>query len=36
MQLYPEVYADLSVIDWYIPRPAFHDYLRRLVEAGLG
>jgi len=31
---YPNVYVDVGVIDWYIPRPEFHTYLRRLVEAG--
>jgi predicted TIM-barrel fold metal-dependent hydrolase len=31
---YPQVYGDLSRISWYLPRPAFHDYLERLVRAG--
>lgn len=31
---YPQVYVDLGVINWYIPRAEFHTYLRRLVEAG--
>jgi uncharacterized protein len=26
--------VDLGVINWYVPRPAFHRYLRQLVEAG--
>jgi uncharacterized protein len=30
----PQLYADVSVIDWYLPREEFHKYLRRLVEAG--
>lgn len=34
--LYPEVYVDVAVIDWYIPREEFHAYLKRLVEAGFG
>lgn len=36
LHAYPQVYADLAVIDWYIPRKEFHSYLRRLVEAGFG
>jgi len=31
---YPQVNADLGAIDWLLPRPAFHAYLRALVEAG--
>lgn len=33
---YPQVYVDVGVIDWAIPRKEFHRYLRRLVEAGFG
>jgi hypothetical protein len=33
---YPHVYADLTVVDWVIPRAAFHDYLQALVRAGFG
>ena len=33
---HPQVYADLGVIDWLIPRKEFHFYLRRLVDAGFG
>ena len=36
MSVYPQVYADLSVIDWIIPRAEFHAYLQSLVRAGLG
>lgn len=36
MTQYPQVYADVSTITWIIPRPAFHRYLRGLIEAGLG
>ena len=25
---------DVAVINWYLPRPEFHRYLQRLVEAG--
>jgi len=33
---HPQVYVDVAVIDWAIPRREFHRYLRRLVEAGFG
>lgn len=33
---YPQVYADLGAADWLLPRPAFHAYLRALIDAGLG
>lgn len=36
MTQYPNVHADLSTITWVIGRPAFHRYLKALVEAGLG
>lgn len=36
MQMYPRVYADIAVINWIIPRAAFHDYLQALITAGLG
>jgi predicted TIM-barrel fold metal-dependent hydrolase len=31
---HPQVYVDVGVIDWALPRAEFHAYLRRLVEAG--
>lgn len=31
---YPHVYADLSAINWRLPRPAFHEYLRALITHG--
>jgi predicted TIM-barrel fold metal-dependent hydrolase len=34
--MYRQVYADLAVINWIPPRQEFHDYLHRLVQAGLG
>lgn len=34
MAAHPQLYADVSVIDWYLPRAEFHKYLWRLVEAG--
>ncbi|HEY0731228.1 MAG TPA: amidohydrolase family protein, partial [Chitinophagaceae bacterium] len=36
MYQYPQLYGDLSTITWIIPRSAFYDYLKRLIEAGLG
>ena len=29
-------HVDVAVINWALPRPEFHAYLRRLVEAGFG
>ena len=36
MSVYPQVYADLSAIDWIIPGADFHAYLQALMRAGLG
>ena len=36
MHAYPQVYADVAVVNWYLPRSEFHEYLRRLVQAGFG
>ena len=36
MYVYPQLHADVSVINWIIPRQEFHDYLQALVTAGLG
>ena len=33
---HPQVYVDIAVINWALPRAEFHSYLRRLVEAGFG
>ena len=33
---HPQVYVDVGVICYAIPRKAFHEYLRRIVEAGYG
>lgn len=35
MYQYPQLYGDVSTITWIIPRSAFYDYLKRLIEAGL-
>jgi hypothetical protein len=31
---YPNLYVDIAVIDWYIPKAEFYLYLKRLVDAG--
>jgi predicted TIM-barrel fold metal-dependent hydrolase len=36
MWTHPRVYVDVGVIDYALPRPEFHRYLRVLVEAGFG
>ncbi len=36
MYVYPQLHADISVINWIIPRQEFHDYLQALMTAGLG
>lgn len=36
MSVYPQVYADIAVINWIIPREEFHEYLKGLMRAGLG
>ena len=33
---HPQVYVDVGIIDWGIPRKEFHFYLRRIVDAGYG
>ncbi len=34
LTVHPQVYVDLAVINWVLPRDEFHRYLRRLVQAG--
>lgn len=36
MYQYPQLYGDLSTITWVIPRSAFYQYLKSLINAGLG
>ena len=31
---YPNLYVDIAVIDWYIPKAEFYFYLKRLIDAG--
>ena len=33
---HPQVYTDIAVLDWAIPRAEFYRYLQRVVEAGFG
>jgi predicted TIM-barrel fold metal-dependent hydrolase len=33
---YPQLYVDVGVISWAIPRAEFYAYLRRIVQAGFG
>ena len=33
---HPQVYVDVGVIDWVIPRKEFYAYLQRMVDAGFG
>ena len=34
--VHPQLYVDVGVISFAIPRAAFHTYLQRIVEAGFG
>lgn len=36
LHIYPQVYVDLAVINWIIPREEFHEYLRSMIRAGFG
>ena len=36
MYAHPQVYVELGVIDWLIPRQEFHNFLKGLVDAGFG
>ena len=31
---YPQLYVDIAVLNWHLPRSEFHRYLKRLVVAG--
>lgn len=33
---HPQVYCDISVLNWFVPKKEFHHYLQMLVEAGFG
>jgi uncharacterized protein len=34
LHVYPQVYVDVAIINWAIPRSEFHEYLRALIRAG--
>jgi hypothetical protein len=34
LYMHPQLYVDISVLQWAIPRPAYYSYLKRLVDAG--
>jgi predicted TIM-barrel fold metal-dependent hydrolase len=34
LTIYPDVYVDVGVLDWALPRAEFHAYLEGLVDAG--
>jgi predicted TIM-barrel fold metal-dependent hydrolase len=34
LYVYPQVYVDIGVLDWALPRVEFHSYLKALVDAG--
>lgn len=36
LRRHPQVYVDISLIDWQIARSEFHVYLKRLVDNGFG
>lgn len=36
MATYPQVYVDIAVINWVLPKKEFHYYLQRLMDAGFG
>ena len=33
---YPQVYVDISALNWTLPRAEFHAYLKALIDAGFG
>ncbi len=33
---HPQLYVDLAWINYVVPRPEFHAYLKRLMDAGFG
>ena len=36
LYVYPQLYVDIGVINWALPRAEFHAYLKGLVDAGFG
>jgi predicted TIM-barrel fold metal-dependent hydrolase len=36
LYVYPQVYVDIAVLDWALPKAEFHSYLKALIDAGFG
>lgn len=36
LNVYPQVYVDIAVINWIRPREEFHSYLKELIKSGFG
>lgn len=36
LYIYPQVYVDIAVLNWALPRAEFHSYLKALIDAGFG
>jgi predicted TIM-barrel fold metal-dependent hydrolase len=36
MSVYPQVYTDIAVIDWVLPKAEFNGYLKAMMTAGYG
>lgn len=36
LYMHPQLFVDVSVLQWAIPRPAYYAYLKRLIDAGYG
>jgi predicted TIM-barrel fold metal-dependent hydrolase len=36
MLVYPQIYTDIAVIDWVLPKAEFNDYLKAMITAGNG
>ena len=36
MHIYPQVYADIGVLDWNRPASEFYNYLKSFMESGFG
>lgn len=34
LNVYPQVYVDIAVVDWRIPKADFYSYLKALIDAG--
>lgn len=36
LYVYPQVYVDIAVLNWALPKVEFHSYLKALIDAGFG